>query len=274
MRTDSSGLVDEVLTTLGVDRGRVDSAGLVGFGWAEVRGPDGELKQLVPFKNLITDTGDAYNAERSYPLAGSAKTLTAITTGTTAVATTSAAHHFGIGDAVTIAGVTPAAYNGSWVVTAVGGTAGEDAATTFSFYVGTALGAGTAFGTATGPAIGKASVMRLGTGTTAAAKNGAGAAIVTYVSAITATKGFDATFPQFVNLGAGLGTYTQYKTSWAAGQATQNGLAEVVLGIDNNVSDVAGTAAQTVSRALLSPTVNKGASDTLAITWNHKYLGS
>jgi len=274
MHIDSAGMVDEVIASLGAIRGSVDDAGLTGFGWAELRGPDGELKLLVPFKNLITDTGDLYNAERSYPLAGSAKTLTAITTGTTAVATCSAAHHFGVGDVVTIAGVTPAGYNGAWVVTAVGGGSGEDGATTFSFYVGTALGAGSAFGTATGPAIGKANRMRVGTGSTAPAKNGAGAAIVTYVSAITASKPFDATYPQLQDLGAGLGKYTVYKTTWNAGEATQNGLNEIALCIDNLAGDIAGTAAFTLSRALLSPVVNKGASDTLAVTWNHKFLGA
>jgi hypothetical protein len=29
-----------------------------------------------------------------------------------------------------------------------------------------------------------------------------------------------------------------------------------------------------VSRALLSPVVNKGASDSLAVTWNHTLLGA
>ena len=267
-------LTDELIVEFLANRGFLDDAGLTGFGWAELRGPDGALKQFVPFKNLISDVGDQYYAQRAAPIAGSAKTLTAITTGTTAVATCSAAHHFGVGDVVTIAGVTPSGYNGAWVVTAVGGTAGEDAATTFSFYVGTALGAGSAFGTATGPAVGRANLMRLGTGSTAPAKNGGGAAIGTYAgTGVSASKVFDATYPQLSNLGAGLGDYTVYKTSWAAGQVTVNGLNEVVIGVDNNVSDGAGTAAQTISRALLSPVVNKGVNDTLAVTWNHKFLG-
>src|SRR5215469_3384738 len=115
-------LTDELIVEFLANRGFLDDAGLTGFGWAELRGPDGELKQFVPFTNLITDTGDLYYADRNAPLAGSAKTLSAITTGTTAVGTTTAAHHFGVGDAVKIAGVTPSGYNGAWVVTAVGGT--------------------------------------------------------------------------------------------------------------------------------------------------------
>jgi hypothetical protein len=45
--------------------------------------------------------------------------------------------------------------------------------------------------------------MKLGTGSTAAAKNGAGAALVTYLTGSNLT--FDATYPQTSNLGAGLG---------------------------------------------------------------------
>lgn len=274
METDALRFTDEVLAVCGYSRGEADAAGLRGFGVVEVFGAYGRLKQRVPFVNLISDTGDLYYARRAAPLAGSAVALTAIATGTTAVATCSAAHHFGVGDVVTIAGVTPAGYNGSWVVTAVGGGSGEDGATTFSFYVGTALGAGTVFGTATGPAAGKANRMRLGTGTVVAAKNGAGAAIGTYVAGITASKPFDAGYPQLVDLGNSLGKYCQYRTTWNPGEATQNGLAEAALCIDNLAGDIGGTAGFTIARTLLSPTVNKGAADNMVFTWNHKFLGS
>jgi hypothetical protein len=116
--------------------------------------------------------------------------------------------------------------------------------------------------------------MRLGTGSTAPAKNGAGAAIVTYVSSITASKAIDGSFPTAATLGAGAGWRVQYKTSWSAGQATQNGWNEVVITNEASLTDVAGTAANTISRALLSPVVNKGANDTLAVTWNHDFLGA
>jgi hypothetical protein len=273
--TDQARLHDEVLVACGYGRDIVDELGLYGWGVAELFDGDGKLKQRVPFVNLISDVGDDYYASRSYPFLGTTTVPNAIATGTTAVVTTTAAHHYSVGQMVRLAGNTPAGYNGDWAITAVGGGAAtEDAATTFSIYVGTALGAGTAFGTAQSASFGRAAVMRLGTGVTAVAKSGAGAAIVTYVAAITATKAFDATFPSRVDLGAGLGKQTQYKTTWAAGEATQNGLSEVVIGIDNKVADVAGTAAFTISRALLSPVVNKGASDTLAVTWNHKFLGA
>lgn len=166
-----------------------DSNGIVGFGTATVYGPDGEIKQQVEFRNLITDNGDVVYATR---------------------------------------------------------------------------GIGTGANVATG--------MRLGTGTTAVAKNGAGAAIVTYVTA--SQKAFDATFPSVATKGAGLGHRIAYQTTWAAGEATNAALAEVVITNETALTNVAGTEANTISRALLSPAVNKGADDTLEVTWNHDFLGA
>lgn len=114
--------------------------------------------------------------------------------------------------------------------------------------------------------------MRLGTGTTAVAKNGAGAAIVTYVTA--SQVAFDATYPSAATKGAGLGWRVTFVSTWAAGVATATGVAEAVISNETALTNVAGTAGNTVSRALLSPTVNKGASDSLVITWNHDILGS
>lgn len=112
--------------------------------------------------------------------------------------------------------------------------------------------------------------MRLGTGTTAVAKTGAGAAIVTYVTG--SSIAIDGSFP--TSALSGSSRRIQWKTTWAAGVATALGIAEVVITNEASLTDVAGTAANTVSRALLSPTVNKGASDTLAVTWNHDILGA
>lgn len=112
--------------------------------------------------------------------------------------------------------------------------------------------------------------MRLGTGTTAVAKTGAGAAIVTYISG--SNKAIDGSFP--TSALSGSSRRIQFKTSWAAGEATATGIAEVVITNENPLTNVAGSAANTISRALLSPTVNKGASDTLAVAWNHDLLGA
>lgn len=114
--------------------------------------------------------------------------------------------------------------------------------------------------------------MRLGTGTTAAAKNGAGAAIVTYVSG--SQLAFDATFPSLSDKGAGLGHRIAHQCTWAAGVATANGISEVVITNEDPLTDVAGAEANTVARALLSPVADKTVDDTLEVVWNHDILGA
>jgi hypothetical protein len=115
--------------------------------------------------------------------------------------------------------------------------------------------------------------MKLGTGSTAVAKSGAGAAIVTYVTASTFNKVFDATYPQTNNLGAGLGVAAVYQVTWNAGQATNTTLNEVVI-VNDASTDATSTAANTISRALFTSTINKGASDVLKVTWSHLQLGA
>jgi hypothetical protein len=112
--------------------------------------------------------------------------------------------------------------------------------------------------------------MRLGTGTTAVAKTGAGAAIVTYVTA--SHKAIDGGFP--TSALSGSSRRIQWKATWAAGEATANGIAECVITNETPLTNVAGAASNTIARALLSPVVNKGASDSLAVTWNHDILGA
>ncbi len=113
--------------------------------------------------------------------------------------------------------------------------------------------------------------MRLGTGgATAASKAGAGSAIVTYFSS---QKALDAV-PGTSDLGSGIGHRVQYITTWIAGEATQNGIDEAVITNETPLTDVAGVSGDTLSRAVLVPVVNKGASDQLVITWNHDALGA
>jgi hypothetical protein len=112
--------------------------------------------------------------------------------------------------------------------------------------------------------------MRLGIGTTAVAKTGAGAAIVTYTTGSNvAISGGSPTSSLSVN-----SRRIQWVALWGAGVATVSGLAEVVITNETPLTNVAGTAANTIARALLSPVVNKGANDTLTITWNHDLLGA
>lgn len=108
--------------------------------------------------------------------------------------------------------------------------------------------------------------MQIGSGTTVASKSGLGAAIGTLLFG----KAFDATFPSTTNLGAGLGVNAVHKTTYAAGEGTGT-VAEVVL--TNGPVGTASTAANTTNRALLATAVAKAAGDSLAVTFNVKFLG-
>jgi hypothetical protein len=112
--------------------------------------------------------------------------------------------------------------------------------------------------------------MKLGTGTTAVAKAGAGGALVTYLTATNVA--FDATFPSTANLGAGLGVNAVYKTTWVPGVATNGALTEAVI-VNDSGTNATSTAANTASRIVFGA-VAKAAGDTLSITWNHKALGA
>jgi hypothetical protein len=111
--------------------------------------------------------------------------------------------------------------------------------------------------------------MKLGTGTTAVAKAGAGAALVTYITG--SNNPFDATFPVTQNLGAGLGVNGQYKTSWLAGDVTNAAITEAVI-VNDAATDATSTAANTAQRIVFSA-LNKLSTDSLVITWNSKFLG-
>lgn len=112
--------------------------------------------------------------------------------------------------------------------------------------------------------------MKLGTGTTAAAKNGAGGALVTYLTA--SNVAFDASFAATNNLGAGLGVEARYKTTWGAGVATNAAITEAAI-VNDQASNATSSAANTTSRIVFTA-INKGASDSLAITWAWKFLGA
>jgi hypothetical protein len=116
--------------------------------------------------------------------------------------------------------------------------------------------------------------MKLGIATTAVGKTTAGAAGLAassdYITGSNAA--FDTSYPQTANLGAGLGVNMVYKTTWAAGTATNSTINSVVI-VNDSSTNATSTAANTISRAVLT-TVNKTSSDSLAVTWNQKALGS
>lgn len=76
-------------------------------------------------------------------------------------------------------------------------------------------------------------------------------------------KAFDSGFPKDDSPQT---NQANYRVTWAAGQATQSGLAECVVKSADGSSDA-------VSRFLLSPVVNKGADDTLEVTLSVDFDG-
>lgn len=113
--------------------------------------------------------------------------------------------------------------------------------------------------------------MKLGTGSTAAAKSGAGAALVTYLTG--SNVAFDATYPQTANLGGGLGVNAVYRSTWGAGVATSATINEIVI-VNDSAANATSTAGNTAARAVFGSVINKTASDSLVVTWNHKALGA
>lgn len=112
--------------------------------------------------------------------------------------------------------------------------------------------------------------MKLGTGVTAAAKTGAGAALGTYISGSNAA--FDSSYPTTEDLGAGLGWNAVYRCTWAEGDSTNSAITEAVIVTDSS-TDATSSEANTYARITFTA-VNKTASDSLVITWKHKFLGA
>lgn len=109
--------------------------------------------------------------------------------------------------------------------------------------------------------------FKLGTGSTAPAKTGAGAALVTYLTG--SNKANDGGFPTAV---AGVVTW---KRIYAAGEATTaSPITEAALVTETISNDDTSTAAETISRALIVGIGSKGALDTLTLTWTHTLLGA
>lgn len=112
--------------------------------------------------------------------------------------------------------------------------------------------------------------MHLGTGSTAAAKTGAGAAVVTYLSG--SNLAFDGGFPS-----SALNSTSRritYKCTYGPGVATSaSPITEVVIVNATIATNSAATAANTMARAIISPGA-KAAGDSLTVTWTHDLLGA
>lgn len=132
-----------------------------------------------------------------------------------------------------------------------------------TYYGNRASGAGTQPAQVTG--------MKLGTGSTAAAKTGAGAALVTYLP--NSHQALDTGFPaSALNAGA---RRISWQAVWAAGKATTaSNITEVVL-VNETLTDAIGAGASvTIARALLASPAPKAAGDVLTITWHHDLAGT
>ncbi len=111
--------------------------------------------------------------------------------------------------------------------------------------------------------------MKLGTATTAAAKNGAGSFVAAgdYISG--SAQALDDSTPKE---GASA-NICQFRNQWAAGEATNNNINRV--GITDNTTDAGeADATHTYSMAVFAASIDKGAADTLTVTWNVTYLGA
>jgi hypothetical protein len=109
--------------------------------------------------------------------------------------------------------------------------------------------------------------MRIGTGSTAVAKTGAGAAIVTKITG--GNKAFDATFPSIAS------NVVTYKTTFGPGEGTTaSPVTEAVIVNDTIATDTSTAAANTIARAIIAGVGSKGAGDTLVLTWTHTLTGA
>jgi len=113
--------------------------------------------------------------------------------------------------------------------------------------------------------------MKLGTGATAAAKNGAGAGLVTYITG--SNEALDGAATDATK-GAGAGWRTTYVCTWIAGDVTNGAIAEVAITNQTALADNTSAAADTLARYVFGATIDKQAGDSLEVTWQIDVLGS
>lgn len=112
--------------------------------------------------------------------------------------------------------------------------------------------------------------MKLGTGSTAVAKTGAGAALVAYLT--DSHQAIAATYPQSALNGSA--RRITWRAVWAAGKATSaSPITEGVI-VNETLADATSLAAATIARVLITGIAAKGAGDTLTLTWYHDLLGA
>jgi len=109
--------------------------------------------------------------------------------------------------------------------------------------------------------------FKLGTGLTAPAKSGAGAALAAYLAG--SNRAPDAGYPTAV------GGVATWRRTFGPGEGTSaSPITEAVLVTDAIASDTTSAAAATIARALITGIASKGAEDTLVVTWAHELVGA
>jgi hypothetical protein len=112
--------------------------------------------------------------------------------------------------------------------------------------------------------------MKLGTGSTAVAKTGAGAALTTYLTG--SDVAIDGGFP--ASSLSGSSRQIAWQTTWNPGVATTASTITEAVIVNDALANATSTAANTIARALLAGAGAKAAGDTLVVVWNHLALGS
>lgn len=122
----------------------------------------------------------------------------------------------------------------------------------------------------------QAAAMFLGTGTTAVATTDTW--VGGYFSDNGTTDGTAGGLSGNIETDSGTANALKYIGTFAAGYATQNGITRVGMANMVAAADGNGTPDDSttffISHGTISPTVNKGASDTLVVTWRHVFAGS
>jgi len=111
--------------------------------------------------------------------------------------------------------------------------------------------------------------MKLGTATTAASKDGAGSFIATGDYVAGSAQALDDSTPKE---GASA-NIVQFRRLWAAGEGTDATINRVAI-VDNTTAAGEADASHTYAISVFSGNINKGADDTLTVTWNVTYLGA
>jgi len=112
--------------------------------------------------------------------------------------------------------------------------------------------------------------MKLGTGSTAASKTGAGAALVTYLT--NSHQAFDTGFP--ASSLSGTTRRITYVSVFPPGKATSAVPVTEGVIVNETLADATSAASSTICRAILVGIGSKGSGETLTVTWIHDLVGT